>query len=95
MAEFQEEVQRLREIEPYKDRRVTIFYKVTRNSAKYSIRDEGKGFDHSALLNNSDPENLFLNSSKGLLLISNFMHEVFWNERGNEITMIRYRKRNK
>ena len=27
------------------------------------------------------------------MLIHNFMDEVLWNERGNEITFIRYRKR--
>ena len=27
-------------------------------------------------------------------LANNFMDEVFWNDRGNEMTMVRYRKRN-
>jgi len=26
-------------------------------------------------------------------MIMNFMDEVFWNDKGNEITMVRYRKR--
>jgi len=26
-------------------------------------------------------------------MIMNFMDEVFWNDRGNEVTMVRYRKR--
>jgi len=28
-----------------------------------------------------------------LIMIMNFMDEVFWNDRGNEVTMVRYRKR--
>jgi anti-sigma regulatory factor (Ser/Thr protein kinase) len=61
----------------------------------YVIRDEGKGFDHDYEAGNQEIEEIFQNTGKGLLLITNFMHEVYWNERGNEITMVRYRKRNK
>jgi len=60
---------------------------------KYIIRDEGKGFAHQNLPDAADPENLFQNAGRGLVLIHNFMDEVLWNERGNEITFIRYRKR--
>jgi len=81
------------EQEPYRDRKVVIQYEVTRNSVKYVIRDEGKGFAHQNLPDPSNPENLFQNAGRGLVLITNFMDEVFWNERGNEITLIRYRKR--
>ena len=80
-------------IKPYQNRRIMIQYNVSRNSVKYLIRDEGKGFDHAGLPDPSDPQNLFQVRGRGLLLISLFMDEVFWNERGNEITMIHYKKR--
>ena len=82
-----------RDIEPYKDRRVTIQYDISRNSAKYVVRDEGKGFAHAELLDQVDPHNLLRIEGHGLIMIMNFMDEVFWNDRGNEITMVRYRKR--
>ena len=90
---FREEGEKRRQELPYKDRRVYIFYEITRNSVKYVIRDEGKGFNYKAIPDPKDPENLFKVSGRGILLIMNFMSEVFWNERGNEITMIRYKKR--
>jgi CheY-like chemotaxis protein len=84
-----------REEDPYRNRRVLLSFEISRNAAKYVIRDEGKGFDVQAELGSQEPEDIFQNTGKGLLLITNFMHEVFWNDRGNEITMIRYRKRKK
>lgn len=90
---FQETAEQKSRMEPFLKRKVMINYEISRNSVKYIIRDEGPGFDHSSLPDPSDPQNLFLLKGRGLLLIMNFMDEVFWNERGNEITMIRYRKR--
>jgi anti-sigma regulatory factor (Ser/Thr protein kinase) len=57
------------------------------------VRDEGKGFAHSNLFDSEDPENLPRIKGRGLVMIMNFMDEVFWNDKGNEITMVRYRKR--
>jgi Anti-sigma regulatory factor (Ser/Thr protein kinase) len=56
-------------------------------------RDEGKGFTHSKLFVSEDPEKLLRIKGRGLVMIMNFMDEVFWNDKGNEITMVRYRKR--
>tara|TARA_Y100001970_G_scaffold266920_1_gene356220 strand:+ start:371 stop:1258 length:888 start_codon:yes stop_codon:yes gene_type:complete len=82
-----------RDLEPYKDRKVMINFEINTNSAKYVVRDEGKGFAHAELLDQLDPDNLLQIEGRGLVMIKNFMDEVFWNERGNEITMVRYRKR--
>ena len=82
-----------RDIEPYKDRKVSIKYEISSNSAKYVVRDEGKGFSHEDLLDQVDPDNLLQIEGRGLVMIMNFMDEVFWNDKGNEITMVRYRKR--
>lgn len=90
---FREEGETRRAVEPYADRKVYISYKINSHSVKYIIRDEGKGFDHNNIPDPRNPQNLFKVSGRGILLIMNFMDEVFWNERGNEITMIRYRRR--
>lgn len=92
---FREEGYIRRDIEPYKNRKVGIHYEITKNSVKYTFRDEGKGFDHTKIPDPKDPENLFKVSGRGILLIMNFMDEVFWNDRGNEISMVRYKKRKK
>ena len=82
-----------RDIDPYKDRKLILQYDISRNSAKYVVRDEGKGFVHADLLDPTDPDNLLRIEGRGLIMIMNFMDEVFWNDRGNEVTMVRYRKR--
>ena len=81
------------DIDPYKDRKLILQYDISRNSAKYVVRDEGKGFVHADLLDPADPDNLLRIEGRGLIMIMNFMDEVFWNDRGNEVTMVRYRKR--
>ena len=90
---FYETAGKKREIDPYKNRKVIVHYDINRNSAKYVVRDEGKGFAHSNLFDSEDPENLPRIKGRGLVMIMNFMDEVFWNDKGNEITMVRYRKR--
>ena len=82
-----------RNMDPYKNRKLILQYDISRNSAKYVVRDEGKGFAHGDLLDPVDPDNLLRIVGRGLIMIMNFMDEVFWNDRGNEITMVRYRKR--
>ncbi len=90
---FYETAEQKSELEPYKNRKVIVHYEINRNSAKYVVRDEGNGFAHSKLFDTEDPENLPRIKGRGLVMLMNFMDEVFWNNKGNEITMVRYRKR--
>jgi CheY-like chemotaxis protein len=76
---------------PYRDRRVHITARLTPSEVTYVIRDEGPGFDYRDLPDPTDPENLVKLSGRGLLLIRMFMDEVRFNERGNEITMVKRR----
>ena len=76
---------------PWRDRRIEVTVRVTREEATYVIRDEGRGFDPTQLPDPTDPSNLEKASGRGLLLIRTFMDEVRHNESGNEITMIKRR----
>lgn len=81
-----------RTAEPYRHRRVHITAAESRSEARYVIRDEGPGFDPAALeYDPTDAENLELPSGRGLLLMRMFMHEVQYNSRGNEITLVHRR----
>ena len=75
---------------PYRKRRVHVIAKLTPSEAMYVIRDDGAGFDPSQLPDPRDPENLVKPSGRGVLLIRTFMDEVTYNEKGNEITMIKH-----
>ncbi len=81
--------QERRRQKPYADRRVHVKSRETPHEAVFVIRDEGPGFDTSHLPDPTDPANLEKTSGRGLLLMRTFMTEVFHNEKGNEVTMIR------
>jgi CheY-like chemotaxis protein/anti-sigma regulatory factor (Ser/Thr protein kinase) len=82
--------QRRREL-PFRERRVHVTSTLTRDEARFVIRDEGPGFDPRQLPDPTDPENLLKPSGRGLLLIMTFMDEVRHNDTGNQITMVKRR----
>ncbi len=57
---------------------------------EFTVEDQGKGYDTSLLPDFSDPLALLSVSGRGLLIIHSFMDEVRWNEKGNQITMVKY-----
>ena len=62
---------------------------MSRHEARFTIEDEGEGFDINAIPDPLDPENLFKTSGRGVLFIYNIMDEVKYNERGNRLTMVK------
>ncbi|MEX0715658.1 MAG: response regulator [Planctomycetaceae bacterium] len=75
--------------EPYRTRSIHVEARLTQSEAVYVIRDEGPGFDPGSLPDPCDPENLERPCGRGLLLMRTFMDEVHYNERGNEVTLIK------
>lgn len=78
--------------EPWMSRRVTVTSRVTPDQVRYTVMDQGPGFDPSQLPDPLDPENLLRTHGRGLMLIRNFMDEVRHNETGNQITMVKWRE---
>ena len=72
---------------PYADRRVVIEAELNTESACFTIRDQGPGFDISSLPDPNNPENLLRPSGRGLTLMHAFLDEVTYNEKGNEVTL--------
>ncbi len=68
---------------------VRITAEVSPKEARFTIEDEGEGFDVNSIPDPLDPENLFKTSGRGVLLIHNIMDEVRYNERGNRLEMIK------
>ncbi|HHH27446.1 MAG TPA: response regulator [Polyangiaceae bacterium] len=75
----------------YRSRRVRIATEFSPDAVRWTIRDDGEGFDADAVPDPTDPMNLDRVYGRGLLLIRTFMDEVSHNETGNEITMIKRR----
>ena len=67
-----------------------IFASLNVELLRFVIRDEGPGFNHKKVLDPTAAENLERIGGRGLLLIRSFMDEISYNDRGNEITLLKY-----
>ncbi len=88
---YQRTAEERRNKAPYAERRLHVHVKLGATTAVFVIRDEGPGFDASAIPDPTNPENFDKPSGRGLLLIRTFMDEVKHNASGNEITLVRRR----
>ena len=77
--------------DPYRNRKVYFRSLVTPDSAQFTIRDEGPGFDTTQVPSAADPASFRDGSGRGLVLIKAFMDEVEFDKTGNEIRMTKYR----
>lgn len=57
------------------------------------VKDEGEGFKPGQVDDPLNPDNLLKNSGRGIFLIQMCMDELSFNERGNEISMVKYKTR--
>ena len=78
---------------PYAERQVWFRAEESAQAVRYVVVDEGPGFDPGQLPDPTAPENMARSSGRGILLIRTFMDEVHYNERGNEVTMIKHNPR--
>jgi serine/threonine-protein kinase RsbW len=68
-------------------KRVWVRAELHPQTIRLSIRDEGGGFDPSAVTPPTDPDCLEDERGRGLLIIRHLADEVEFNERGNTIWM--------
>lgn len=68
---------------------IHIIADITPKEARFTIEDEGEGFDVSSIPDPTDIENLFKTSGRGVMFMYNIMDEVVYNEKGNRITMVK------
>jgi len=71
---------------------IRIAAEVSKEEARFTIEDEGEGFDVNNIPDPLDPQNLFKTSGRGVLFIYNIMDEVKYNDRGNRLTMVKKAK---
>lgn len=89
LADYYALAKRRRQESPYAQRRIHIVEELDQEKAVFTIRDEGPGFDTSTINVEPDPEDLEALSGRGILLMQAFMDEVTYNDRGNEVTLIK------
>ncbi len=54
----------------------------------FTVADQGKGFDPNNLPNPVEEDNLLKSGGRGVYLIRHYAHDVRFNDKGNEITML-------
>lgn len=74
---------------PYLERRIHVTVSLSPTEAAWTIRDEGPGFDPGKLPDPTDPEYLDRPHGRGLMLMKTFMNEVSYNDKGNEVRMVK------
>jgi len=77
--------------QPYCDRRIAVNVNISADQARFVIRDEGPGFDLSAVPEPGDSNALDEDRGRGLSLMRAFMDELTYNDTGNEVTMLKRR----
>jgi CheY-like chemotaxis protein len=80
-----------RELLPdFSNKKVTVFFQQTPKLMRFTIGDQGNGFDPANLPDPTNPESWLKLSGRGILFIRSYMDEVHWNECGNVIVMTKY-----
>ena len=72
-------------------KKVTVRCRIENDGIKIVVADEGKGFDYDQLPDPTAPDRLELPSGRGLLLMNAYMDSVRFNDKGNEVTMVKGR----
>ncbi len=77
---------------PYSDRRIVVSSETTIEEARFVISDGGPGFQVKDLPDPTDSQNLSRPSGRGVMLMNAFMDQVIYNERGNQVTLVKRRE---
>ncbi len=70
---------------------VCVRYEITPDSLRVEVEDQGEGFDPNLVPDPLAPENLERSSGRGLFLMRAYMTWVRYSERGNAVTLCKYR----
>lgn len=82
-------IERRKSEAPYKDRTVYVEAVACKKQVRVLIRDCGKGFNINNVPDAANPKILDSDSGRGLVLMKSFTDELIFNDRGNEVTLVK------
>ncbi len=85
--------ERLEQVD-FDDRKVFFRMLVTADAVRFTIKDDGPGFDTTSIPEASDPDSFRDGAGRGLVLIQTFMDRVEYDPKGNSVQMIKLRSEN-
>ena len=74
---------------PYKDRTLHVEAIATEQAFRVVVRDGGNGFDTARVPEAGNPDILHDEGGRGLVLMSSFVDQLLFNDKGNEVTLIK------
>jgi PAS domain S-box-containing protein len=76
----------------FKERTAVIEYSLNEERVIYKITDQGDGFNYSQFTDpaSADSNNNLLEHGRGLMMITSIFDEVKFNDKGNQILMVKY-----
>lgn len=77
------------------EKSVDIDYQITDDKCDIAVADEGAGFSPDSLPDPRDEENLYKPCGRGVLLMRSYMDVVEFNEPGNKVHMVKFKKTDK
>jgi serine/threonine-protein kinase RsbW len=69
------------------EKKVEVSFAELGDRLSFVVKDEGEGFDHAALPDPTDPENLEKISGRGVFLMNQLSDEVEFSENGTKVEM--------
>ncbi len=70
-----------------KYKRVRIDFEINHEHAKFTVKDQGIGFDLNSIPSPKKEENIFQVHGRGIMMTRNFVDEMEYNEKGNEVKL--------
>ncbi len=68
---------------------VWVEYEILKSNVRFVVRDEGDGFDHRLRSSELESAEILRDRGRGLLILKQLMDELSFNEKGNEITLVK------
>lgn len=68
---------------------IEVLFDVTSARAEFTITDQGDGFDPGAVPDPTSDENLERPGGRGIMLMRAYMDEVRYNQKGNQVYMLK------
>ncbi|MCR4821318.1 MAG: cyclic nucleotide-binding domain-containing protein [Treponema sp.] len=81
-------IQRKARESEFAKRKIKISYSIGRMASKFTISDEGKGFDWRSYLQNNESVGEDMLHGRGISLSRSVVKSISYNEKGNEVTFI-------
>jgi DNA-binding response OmpR family regulator len=76
-------------------KKVSVESNISCDQLEVSVRDQGKGFDHRQLCDPTLDVHLLVERGRGVFLMNTIMDRVYFNQAGNQVTLVKTRNTNK